>query len=896
MTPARASISGAQPRDVDHLAWRSPRPHGPAGEERVAGAEQRGDVERRERDQPDDGAVAHAREAPVRRQRGGAGRRRVVRRPRVPCSAPGLASRLPRVGGGGGGRRSSGADVAPRGPVAVAVHRPHRAERVGLRLVGVERPRVAGVDQRRVGPQPQVARRSDEARVDPALRAGASAWPSTAPEIPAWKPHTTESARFACAPAATRTPAAPVPKTVRCAAVSVPDSTSRPRRAARCASARGPRRPGRPRSTTTAAPTRRAAAPAPTTCRSLASPRTASAVPVASRTVSAAIDERSSPRSTRPASSVTRRPAPTTRTGSPAASVTSASSVRRPIRIVSSPGSSAAACERRGHASAASTQPGSRACRRRTSPPAPPRRARAPAPAAAQDVSPLAKANRGRRAAARRAGPPGPRRAPPARRPPTAARQPSPGRARAAARARSAASCTSRCGSRSRSDSYSTSPSSSTSTSIGRGPWRTPPGSRPSARSTALHASSSASGPSSVSIRTHALRNSGWSSTSPTGSVSYTDEEASDLHAVRPQLLDRRLQHRAPVADVRAEPEVAEPLTDADHRELARLGEQRAVGGPQLAVLLPRAAGGEARAVVGQHPLARRRQRARGSGSSGRTSGAERTAELRERRRHPAVRHRGHARGGRAARRASAASTRGCARRRPAERPPSTQRMSKRSWKRGAPSTRCSRRSPPGGGAAGACRSAHSGSPSRQVAHAPSASAIGRPSCSIRRLTRGLERPARSTSTHDLDRPGLRRVDEVHGERARRPRRVVRPRPPSPARGTPRGSRRTARARSTSASETSPRQRPSPYATRARCRRPGVTPPRSPSRACSRASGRGAHQFHRPSSAISDGTSSARTMNASISTASAVPTPSSLMNTTSEVANAPIAMQNSSAA
>ena len=37
-------------------------------------------------------------------------------------------------------------------------------------------------------------------------------------------------------------------------------------------------------------------------------------------------------------------------------------------------------------------------------------------------------------------------------------------------------------------------------------------------------------------------------------------------------------------------------------------------------------------------------------------------------------------------------------------------------------------------------------------------------------------------------------------------------------------------------------------------------------------------------------------MKASISTASAVPTPTSLMNTISEVANAPIAMQNSSAA
>ena len=59
---------------------------------------------------------------------------------------------------------------------------------------------------------------------------------------------------------------------------------------------------------------------------------------------------------------------------------------------------------------------------------------------------------------------------------------------------------------------------------------------------------------------------------------------------------------------------------------------------------------------------------------------------------------------------------------------------------------------------------------------------------------------------------------------------------------------------------------------------------------------RGAHQFQRPSSAISEGTSSARTMKASISTASAVPTPELLDEHDLHVANAPIAMQNSSAA
>ena len=47
---------------------------------------------------------------------------------------------------------------------------------------------------------------------------------------------------------------------------------------------------------------------------------------------------------------------------------------------------------------------------------------------------------------------------------------------------------------------------------------------------------------------------------------------------------------------------------------------------------------------------------------------------------------------------------------------------------------------------------------------------------------------------------------------------------------------------------------------------------------------------------ISDGTSSARTIVASISTASTVPTPSSLMKTISDVANAPSAIEKSRAA
>ena len=69
-----------------------------------------------------------------------------------------------------------------------------------------------------------------------------------------------------------------------------------------------------------------------------------------------------------------------------------------------------------------------------------------------------------------------------------------------------------------------------------------------------------------------------------------------------------------------------------------------------------------------------------------------------------------------------------------------------------------------------------------------------------------------------------------------------------------------------------------------------------PNRSWKRRSGRGAHQFHLPSSAISEGTSSARMMVASISTARAVPTPSSLISVIWEVAKAPIATAKSRAA
>ena len=87
----------------------------------------------------------------------------------------------------------------------------------------------------------------------------------------------------------------------------------------------------------------------------------------------------------------------------------------------------------------------------------------------------------------------------------------------------------------------------------GRGPCRTPPGSRPSARSTALHASSRSSGPSSVSTRTHALKKSRWSSTSPTGSVSYTLEEARTMTPCvhRSSIAACRLSRRSPTFEPR---------------------------------------------------------------------------------------------------------------------------------------------------------------------------------------------------------------------------------------------------------------------------------------------------------------------------------------------------------
>ena len=60
-------------------------------------------------------------------------------------------------------------------------------------------------------------------------------------------------------------------------------------------------------------------------------------------------------------------------------------------------------------------------------------------------------------------------------------------------------------------------------------------------------------------MRTAALRKSGWSRTSPTGSVSYVEETATDLDAALAEQLDRGSQVLLALADVGAEPEVAGP-------------------------------------------------------------------------------------------------------------------------------------------------------------------------------------------------------------------------------------------------------------------------------------------------------------------------------------------------
>ena len=155
-------------------------------------------------------------------------------------------------------------------------------------------------------------------------------------------------------------------------------------------------------------------------------------------------------------------------------------------------------------------------------------------------------------------------------------------------------------------------------------------------------------------------------------------------------------------------------------------------------------------------------------------------------------------------------------------------------------------------------------------------------------------RPARSAPTRrEYDRAlALQRRAHVERPDRRARRRSAAPAsaaagpPPPPRRAPrpPRGSRRSGPRPTNQCSGAHARQRrrraaraPVSASKRARAvdARRRVTPrdSRSPIRSCSRASGRGAHQFHSPSSFISDGTSSARTIVASISTASAVPEP-----------------------
>ena len=105
-----------------------------------------------------------------------------------------------------------------------------------------------------------------------------------------------------------------------------------------------------------------------------------------------------------------------------------------------------------------------------------------------------------------------------------------PDRARAAGQGRSGGCGPPGCGSVSRSVASSISPSSSRSTSSGRGPWRGP-SVLPRWISIALQTSRRALGSSSVRIRMQALRKSGCSVISPTGSVSYVDETASTATA-----------------------------------------------------------------------------------------------------------------------------------------------------------------------------------------------------------------------------------------------------------------------------------------------------------------------------------------------------------------------------
>ena len=154
-----------------------------------------------------------------------------------------------------------------------------------------------------------------------------------------------------------------------------------------------------------------------------------------------------------------------------------------------------------------------------------------------------------------------------------------------------------------------TSPSSSTSTSIGRGPCRTPPACRPSSRSTALHASSSA--------ERLERRRDPHDRVEELGLVEHLADRLGvvDRRRRRARARRRPAARRPPPGDARggrrrssrARGGRGSPWVAHD-RELARLGEQDAVLAPQLAVLLPRPARAEAGREQPEHPrvLARR--------------------------------------------------------------------------------------------------------------------------------------------------------------------------------------------------------------------------------------------------------------------------------------------------
>ena len=236
---------------------------------------------------------------PLRRQRGGAGDD-VSSSAAVPCSAPGLPSRLPAVAGGAGGRRSS----APTSRRAVPSPSPSIARTEPSASISGSSASSGRGSPASTSGEPGRGRRSAGGATKPGstpLSGRCECVAATVPENPAWKPHTSELARFAWAPEAARRPVAPAPNTVRCAAVSVPDSTSRPGPDSSTLCMRTRPAETRPPSTDderSADPSR--SRTRPTTSRSVASPRTASAFPTVARRVMADTDDRSSPRSARP--------------------------------------------------------------------------------------------------------------------------------------------------------------------------------------------------------------------------------------------------------------------------------------------------------------------------------------------------------------------------------------------------------------------------------------------------------------------------------------------------------------------------------------------------------------------------------------------------------------------